>query len=96
MFGVVVFAPALDDDLRFGEAVEDFAVEQYVAQFGIEALAVSVLPRAAWLDVGRPGAYRGDPLSHRLRYELRAIVRPDVVRHATEDELVRQYVDHVR
>jgi hypothetical protein len=29
--GVVVSAPLLDDDLRFFDAVEDFAVQQLVA-----------------------------------------------------------------
>ena len=43
--GVVVFAPALDQDLRLQQRVEDFAVEQLVAQLAVEALAVAVLPR---------------------------------------------------
>jgi hypothetical protein len=30
--GVVVSAPALDDDLGFVQGVEDLAVEQFVAQ----------------------------------------------------------------
>ena len=37
-------APALDDDFRLGQAVEDLAVEQLVAELRVEALAVSVLP----------------------------------------------------
>jgi hypothetical protein len=36
-------APALDDDLGLGAAVEYLSVEQLVAELGIEALAVTVL-----------------------------------------------------
>ena len=45
--GVVVAPPCLDDDLCLGEAVEDLAVEEFVAKLRVEALAVAVLPRAA-------------------------------------------------
>ncbi len=41
---VVVLAPLLDDDPRLGQAVEDLAVEEFVAKLCIEALAVAVLP----------------------------------------------------
>ena len=40
--GVVVLAPALDDDPGLGEAVEDFAIEQLVPQLRVEALAASL------------------------------------------------------
>jgi hypothetical protein len=42
---VVVAPPCLDDDLGLGEAVEDLAVEQFVAKLRVEALTVAVLPR---------------------------------------------------
>jgi hypothetical protein len=42
--------PALDDDLGLAESVEDFAVEQLVAQASVEALDVAVLPGAAPLE----------------------------------------------
>ena len=42
--GVVVPPPALDDDLRLGERVEDFPIEQFVAKPGVEALDEAVLP----------------------------------------------------
>ncbi len=52
--GIVVPAPALDDDLGFLEAVEDLAVEQFVAQLGVEALAAAVFPGAAGQRVAIP------------------------------------------
>ena len=41
---VVVPSPLLNDDPGFIEAVEDLSVQELVAEPGIEALAVSVLP----------------------------------------------------
>jgi hypothetical protein len=37
---LVVAPPALDDDLRVAESVEDFAVEQLIAQASVGALDV--------------------------------------------------------
>ena len=44
-FGVVVTTPLLADDPGFLQIVEDFAVEQFVAKAGVEALDVAILPR---------------------------------------------------
>jgi hypothetical protein len=40
-------------------------VEQFIAEFRVEALAISVFPRAARHDVGGLGSHRRDPLSER-------------------------------
>ena len=69
-----MLAPGLDDDLGLGEAVEDFAVEQLVAELGVEALAVAVLPRAARFDVGGLRADGGDPVPHCRGDKLGAVV----------------------
>ena len=50
--GIVVSAPGFDDNPSFGEAVEDLAVEEFVAELGVEAFAIPVLPRATWLNEG--------------------------------------------
>ena len=41
---IVVDAPLFDDHLGFPEAVEDFAVQQFVPELAVEGLAVAVLP----------------------------------------------------
>ena len=41
---VVVPPPLLNDDPGFFQAVEDLSVQELIAEPGIEALAVSVLP----------------------------------------------------
>lgn len=93
---VVVPPPALDHDPRLGEAVEDLAVQELVAELGVEALAVPVLPWAARLDEGGSGAHSRDPLTHRLGDELRTVIGADVPWHAVQDEEVGQNVDDVR
>ena len=66
--------PSLDQHLSLAERGKDFPVEQVVAQFGIETLIVSVLPRTAWLDVERLHANPAEPGAHRLGGEFAAIV----------------------
>ena len=77
-------APAFDHDLRFLERVEDLAIEQLVAQAGVEALDEAVLPRTAWRYVGGLGADRGDPALHRFGDELWPIIRTNVLRHTAQ------------
>ena len=74
-FGFVVFSSFFDQDLRFAQAVEDFAVQELISEPGIEGFAVSVLPWAARFDVGGLRANSLDPILNRLRNELGAIAR---------------------
>src|SRR5262245_10851798 len=88
-------SPAFDDDLSLAQRVEDFAIEQFIAQACVEALDVAILPGATWCDVGGVCADRGDPLPHRLSHELWSVVGPDVARHATQDEEIGQHLDDI-
>ena len=67
-------APAFDHDLCLLERVEDLTVQKLIAEFGIEAFAVAVLPWTAGLDERRFRANCDDPFPDRLRDELRAVV----------------------
>lgn len=71
---VVVLPPSFDNDLCLLKRVEDFAIEQFIAQLGIEALAIAVLPGTTRHDVGGPGTHCGDPVPDSLGDELGAIV----------------------
>ena len=42
--GVVMVAPAADQDLGFPERIEDLAVEELVAQLAVEAFALAIFP----------------------------------------------------
>ena len=65
--------PALDDDLRLPQRVEDFAVEEFVSEPGIEGLDVAVLPGTTRGDIGGPRAHGFDPPLHGLGDELGTI-----------------------
>ena len=69
-------SPTLDDDPGLLERVEDFTVQKLVAQLRVEALAIAVLPWAAWHDVGRLHIDRDGLVAQRLGDELGTIVSP--------------------
>ncbi len=48
---VVVDAPPLYEHLCFSQRVEDFSVEQLIAQLAVERFAVAVLPGTPRRDV---------------------------------------------
>jgi hypothetical protein len=93
--GVVVPSPALNDDLRLPEGVEDLAIEKLVTQAGIEALDEAVLPWTAPLDVSGPCAHGCDPVLHGSGDELGSVVGADMAGNTAQDEEVGQQVDDV-
>ena len=50
---VVVAAPVFGDDLSFLERIKDLAIQEFISQVAVKALAVAVFPRAPRHDVGR-------------------------------------------
>lgn len=93
--GVVVSPPCLDQDLGFGEAEEQLAIEQLVAQLAVEALAIAVFPRTSRFDIGGFGAYGGDPIAERAGNELRPIVGSDIGWWSVQDHQISQGLQHV-
>lgn len=77
MLLVILAPPFFDDDLSFALAVEDFAVEQNAAEPSVEALALSVFPRANGFDASRLCSDSVDPLPDGFGDELRAVVGPN-------------------
>ncbi len=49
---VVVAALAFEHDPRLFERIKNLPVEQFVAELGVEAFAIAILPRAAGRDIG--------------------------------------------
>jgi hypothetical protein len=92
---VVVPSPLFDDDLGLLQAVEYLPVQEFIAEPGIEALAIAVLPWRPWFYVSGLRTNCLDPLSNRIGDELRSVVREDVSRNATDDEQVRQGINHI-
>lgn len=93
--GVVVASPRLDHHLCLAQAVEDLARHKLVPELAVEALNVPVLPGRAALDIGGSGAHSADPALHGPGNELRTLIGPDVVGHATRDEELSEGLDHV-
>jgi hypothetical protein len=85
-----VAPPSLDQHLGFGEAVEDLAVEQLVAERPVEALIVAILPRRSRCDVERLHADLREPELHSGGNELGTIVRPYVRWRSPGDEQIGQ------
>ena len=95
---VVVVVPKLaSQHFRLQHAAEAFAVEELVAEAAVEALAISILPRAAGFDEERFEAALRHPVHHRLGDELGAIVAADILGHrAALGERLVQDPDHIR
>ena len=70
---VVMSPPSLDQDPGLGERVEDLAIEQFIAQRPVEALAVSILPWRSGGDVERLHADLRQPFLHRRRDKFWAL-----------------------
>ena len=47
---ILVDTPLLDDDFGLRQRVEDFPIEQFIAEACVEAFAVAIFPRRAWFD----------------------------------------------
>ena len=91
---VVVLSPLLDDSLCLLQAVEDFTVQQLIAQFPVEGLTVAILPGAAWFDEQGLGSNLGQPVAHDLRRHLGAIVGSDVLGDAPHEHGVGHCLKH--
>jgi hypothetical protein len=88
--GVVALAPLLDHNLGLNQGVENFAVQQRIAQFAIEGFYIAILLRIARLDIGGLCADGGNPLSQCRRDEFRFIVRAEVCKF---EALAADFVD---
>ena len=87
--------PYFNHDLRLLQCVEDFTVQQFIAQLSIEAFAISILPRTSWFDVSGLGPHGSDPVSKSDSDELGAIVRTNVCGNTPRDEQIAERLDHV-
>lgn len=90
-----MIAPPAGDDPHLLKAVEDFAVEQFISQTGIEAFDIAVLPWAAGLDIEGNDAKPAESLAHRISDELGAVIGSDMLGRPMLDEQIGQHVNHV-
>lgn len=85
----------VEGGLSLLQGEEDFAVEQFITQFTVEALAITVFSRAPSFDESRLGTYGGDPVTKNNGNELGAIACAYVRRNAAGDEQHAQGIDDV-
>lgn len=93
--GVVMPPPGLDQHLCLGEAVEDLAIEQFVAQRPIEALIISILSWRSRCDVERLHADLAEPFLDGIGDKFGAVIQPYVRGRPTRDEQLCQRRQHV-
>src|SRR5262245_61465329 len=92
---VVLQLPALRQHPRLGQVRKLLHVQQLVAQPAVERLRVAVLPRRPRRDVQGLGVGPLQPTPQRPRDELRSVVAPQMPRHATHDEQLRDHIQHI-
>jgi hypothetical protein len=90
-----MIAPPSGDAPDLLQAVEDFTIEQFIPQAGIEALDIAILPRAAGLDIEGGDAEPTEPFAHRMGDELGTVVGPDMLGWPMLDEQIGEDVDDV-
>ena len=73
-YGVVESTPLLDEYDGFRQRVEDFAVQELVSEFAVEAFVVAILPRTGRLDEERLDTDACEPTTNELGRELRAVI----------------------
>ena len=79
---VVMRPPPLDHDAGLLEVVEHLAVQKFIPQPRVDALAVAVLLETARPDVSGLRANRCDPVADGFGDELRTIVGADMAGHS--------------
>ncbi len=92
---VVFHPPLFDHDLGLPQRVKNLSIQAFIPQLPVEALAVTVLPRTAWLDVQRSRPHISQPLPKFRSHELRTVVRPNVLWNSSPEHHIRQRLDHL-
>src|SRR5271155_5002348 len=90
---VVFHPPLLDHDLCLLQRVKDLSIQAFIPQLPVEALAVTVLPRTARLDVQRSRSHVPQPLPKFLGHELRTVVRSNILWNSAPEHHIRQRLD---
>ncbi len=67
---IVVPSPSLDKDFRLIESIKDLPIEQFVSEFPIERLDITVLPRTSRGDIQGLDADLLQPLPDIISGEL--------------------------
>ena len=93
---IILLTSVFDHNPSFLYTIEDLSVEELIPQPSVEALAVSIFPRASWRDVSSLGSHYCDPILHGLGNEFGAIVWTNILSHAAHNEQIRKNINNWR
>ena len=88
-------APLLNQYPRFAQAVEQLAIEPLISELAVKALAIPVLPRAAWRDVGGFSAQALEPIPEDGGHKLGPVIASDEFRHTTLEHQIGQHINDI-
>ena len=91
----VILFPTADQHLGFLRRVQELPFRQHVPQRAVEALDVSILPWAPWLNERCPYPQLAQLLLHLLGREFWPVVRTNMLRDAPGAEQLRQTLLYV-
>ena len=92
---IIIQSPAINNISRLGKAQEQFAIEAFVPKLTVEALDVSVFPRAARLDEQRSDLCILKPPSHSFTGKFRTVIATEIFWLASNRKKLFQYLEHV-
>ena len=81
---IVMPAPLIDNGFRFDAIAKPFHRQTFVAEFAVETLRRSVLPRLARVDECDVEILAGGPFQQRLGDEFWTVVRTQYLRHTMQ------------
>ena len=84
--GVVMGSPPFNEHLCFQQGIEQFTVEQLVAEIAVKRLNVTVFPGTARRDEQRSHFDPAKPFTDVVSSELRSIVAADILRYSAANE----------
>ena len=92
---IIFSAPLLYQHCGLGKRIEYFPIKQFIPQFPVKRLYVTILPGAAAFDEKGSNSYPGKPSTYLPGCEFGAVVRAYVLRDAPKHEELKQLVDDI-
>jgi len=88
--GIIFPPPFFNQHLGLFQGIEDLTVEPFITEFAIEALDVTVFPRAARLNKERLNIKVFEPLANNSGRELGTVIRANMLRRAMLNKEIRE------
>ena len=92
---VVINSPTVNHPAGLRQAQEQLPVEQLITQLSVEALHVTILPRAAPGNEPRTHAGLMKPAHNRLGHELATVIAADMLGSPAYCKQVLQHTNHI-